>query len=306
MKAGNHDATVTSQRAGSAMKLTAPTVAIAVKHLFTIDSSEYAIRTARSLGGMAPCPQYRVNRGQTPSPDPGPFDPFRACLAVGWGDPLEPGWLETPVTAHDPHYNGDTTDPGGDAGGLSPAELDLALATHYTRLQGLVRAQMARLTGRNLDQFTESPTAHTNDLCMDLVNQRQPFRDAEHMLAVASIRCRQILVDYLRKRGRAKRGGGNRGAPLTADIPDGRDGIESWLLRDGIEEALTRYVEEFPKQSQVLTLRVFFGRSIEETADLLGISTSTVEKAMRAARAYLRAVMEDGDRPSDERAAEPN
>ena len=210
------------------------------------------------------------------------------------------------MTAPTPHPEGDTPDPAGALDGLGPAEIALALETHYPRLKGLVRSQMARLSGRNPEGFTEPPTAIANDLCMQLINQRQPFRDAEHMMAVASIRCTHIVVDYLRERGRKKRGGGNRGSPLPNDLTDDRPTPASWLLRDGVAEALSRYTEEFPRQSQTLMLRVFFGRTIPEVAALLGVSTSTVDRDMQAARAYFRAVMSDRDEPTDGREAEPD
>lgn len=199
--------------------------------------------------------------------------------------------------------NGDSAARDADDAGLTPAEIALALESYYPRLKGLVWAQMVKLTGRSPDQFTETPTVHTNDLCMALLNQRKPFRDAEHLMAVASIRCMQIVVDYLRKRGRAKRGGGNRGVPLTTDTPDGCPGPEAWLMRDGIEDALTRFAEEHQRKSQALMLRAFMGRSIPEIAEILGISTATVERELNAARAYLQASLSDWNESNDERAA---
>ncbi|MBX3323907.1 MAG: hypothetical protein KF757_13055 [Phycisphaeraceae bacterium] len=202
-----------------------------------------------------------------------------------------------------PIPNGDGADPGLSEATLTPAEIALALETYYPRLKGLVWAQMVKLTGRSPDQFTETPTVHTNDLCMALLNQRKPFRDAEHLMAVASIRCTRIVVDYLRKRGRAKRGGGNRGVPLATDTPDGRPGPEAWLMRDGIEDALTRFAEEHPRKSQALMLRAFMGRSTADISEMLGISTATVERELKAARAYLQASLSDWNESIDERSA---
>lgn len=192
----------------------------------------------------------------------------------------------------------------GSGGDLGPIEIAEALEAYYPRLKGLVRSQMTRLAGRSVEQFTESPTVHADDLCMELLSQRQRFRDAEHMMAVASIRCTQLVVDYLRKRMRKKRGGGRRGAPLPDDLAEARSGPSPWLLRDGVDEALTRYTDEFPRQAQTLMLRTFFGQPTSEVAEILGVSTATVERDMQAARAYFRVIMGDGDPSSDEAAAD--
>lgn len=184
---------------------------------------------------------------------------------------------------------------GEDVGEFGPLQIAQALEAYYPRLKGLVRAQMIRLSGRGLDQFTETPTVHADDLCMELLDQRQRFRNAEHMMAVASIRCTQLVVDYLRRRSRRKRGGGRRGGSLPSEMVDDRAGPARWLLRDGVAEALTRYTAEFPRQSQTLMLRTFFDRSTAETAAILGISTATVERDMRTARVYFRALMVHGD-----------
>ena len=209
--------------------------------------------------------------------------------------------MHPPVPREDrPHASADG--PGAEYGPLQVAQ---ALETCYPRLKGLVRAQMTRLAGRGLDQFTETPTVHADDLCMELLSQRQPFKDAEHMMAVASIRCTQILVDYLRRRTRRKRGGGHRGGKLPRDLVDDRGQPAEWLMRDGVTEALTRYTQEFPRQAQTLMLRAFFGRSTSEAAELLGVSTATVERDMRAARTYFQSIMapDDGHREDARRGA---
>jgi DNA-directed RNA polymerase specialized sigma24 family protein len=193
---------------------------------------------------------------------------------------------------------------GGAGSHFGPLEIANALESYYPRLKGLVRAQMSRLAGGGVDQFTESATVHTDDLCMELLNQRQPFRDAEHMMAVASIRCTQLVVDYLRRRSRRKRGGGRRGGALPTELVDDRAGPAQWLLRDGVAEALTRYTEEFPRQAQTLMLRAFFGQATAQIAEILGTSTATVERDLRLARAYFRSLMADDLEEPDERASD--
>jgi len=174
---------------------------------------------------------------------------------------------------------------------VTPAEIEAALGANYDRLRALVCTYFPRNTRLRPEQLTNSPTALTNDLCMVLLNQKQPFRDSEHLMAVASIHCMRLVVDYLRHRSRAKRGGGKRGTPLPVHLAAIDDAPASWLLRDGINEALTRLAEELPRQAQVVMLHLFFGRTIAETAELIGIGTATVERDLQQANAYLRAIM---------------
>jgi RNA polymerase sigma factor (TIGR02999 family) len=191
-------------------------------------------------------------------------------------------------------YADQAVDPSAALCALSPAEVAATIERYYPTLRGLVRGQVWRATGRRGDHLTEPPTALTHELCAALLDQRQPFRDPEHVLAVASVRCMHIVIDYLRRRGRAKRGGGDRGATLPNDVCDTQAEPGAWLLREGVEEALMTFTQKYPRQSAVLTLRVFMGRTIEETAASLGASCATVERDLRAARAYLRAMIGDG------------
>jgi len=176
---------------------------------------------------------------------------------------------------------------------MTPAEVESALAANYDRLRGLVYAYLAKTTHLKPEQLTNPPTAISNDLCMVLLGQKQPFRDDEHLMAVASIHSMRLVVDYLRRRSRAKRGGGNRGAPLPEHLTADDKSPASWLQRDGISEALTRLAEEHPRLAQVLMLKVFFEQSTNETAELVGISTATVERDLQKANAYLRAMIND-------------
>jgi RNA polymerase sigma factor (TIGR02999 family) len=104
---------------------------------------------------------------------------------------------------------------------------------------------------------------------------------------------RQILVDAARARGAAKRGGG------AARVP-----FEDWLVASpppdidvlALDEALTRLAAEDPRQGQVVELRYFGGLSVEETAEVIGVSPQTVMRDWSAAKLWLvRALRHAGD-----------
>jgi RNA polymerase sigma factor (TIGR02999 family) len=95
---------------------------------------------------------------------------------------------------------------------------------------------------------------------------------------------RSILVDYARARAAQKRGGGWKRMPLD-EVLDRIELDRVDLL--GLEEALARLEERSERQARVVELRFFAGLSIDETAEVLGVSHGTVETDWRLARAWL-------------------
>jgi RNA polymerase sigma-70 factor, ECF subfamily len=109
-------------------------------------------------------------------------------------------------------------------------------------------------------------------------------RNRAHFFAVVARTMRELLVEHVRLRGAQKRGGGWRRVPL--------DDLSDHLARQRLDvralhEALERLAAFHGRQSQVVTLRFFGGFSVEEVAELLGVSVSTVESDFRIARAWL-------------------
>ena len=106
-------------------------------------------------------------------------------------------------------------------------------------------------------------------------------RDRNHFVALASRMMRQVLVDHARGRLAAKRQGGMRVAlSEAADVADEVDVV-------GIDEALTRLSALDEQQARIVELRFFGGLSIQETADALRISESTVKRDWTMARTWL-------------------
>jgi RNA polymerase sigma factor (TIGR02999 family) len=95
---------------------------------------------------------------------------------------------------------------------------------------------------------------------------------------------RHILVDKARARNRVKRGGDLQQISLTAAEGAQEDSAE--LLK--LHEALEIFAEVDPQRSQIVELRFFGGLTVAETAEVMGISSPTVERGWRAARAWLQ------------------
>ena len=101
---------------------------------------------------------------------------------------------------------------------------------------------------------------------------------------------RHILIDHARERKALKRGGGAKAIPLTAGFAE-LGCTDDDLL--SLDEALRQLVALDEQKGRVVELRFYGGCTIDQTADALGISTATVERDWRFARAWLRTKLEE-------------
>lgn len=152
----------------------------------------------------------------------------------------------------------------------------------YDELHRVAKARMAR-EGHRGDVQT---TVLVQEAYLKLVGHDGDATPANrrHFFAAAANAMRQFLVDDARKRGRVKRGGGQRPVQLTDDAGAVGDDPTDVLALD---EALARLRQHDADMADVVQLRYFTGLTIEETADILGISPRQVDKQWRFAKAWL-------------------
>jgi RNA polymerase sigma factor (TIGR02999 family) len=132
---------------------------------------------------------------------------------------------------------------------------------------------------------TLNTTGLVHEAYMDLVDQATAtWRDRGHFFAVSARIIRNILVDYARERKALKRGGGAIHLPLSEELKDDEPETVELLAVDEALSALGRMDERLER---VVECRFFGGMSMQETADTLGMSLRTAERAWRRARAYL-------------------
>jgi RNA polymerase sigma factor (TIGR02999 family) len=132
---------------------------------------------------------------------------------------------------------------------------------------------------------TLQATGLVHEAYLRLVNhQPAGWNGRGHFFAVAAKAMRSILVDHARARGAAKRGGG--ADPLTLEDVEAVAEGEVPVL--DLDEALSRLAQLDPRKGSLVELRYFGGLSIEETAEVLGLSPATVKREWRTARAWLR------------------
>ncbi len=145
--------------------------------------------------------------------------------------------------------------------------------------------------------LTLQPTALVHEAYLRLVGDGPVhWNKRGHFFGAAAEAMRRILVERARKGRRIRHGGGRQRSGL--DDVDAASPADD-LLDDEIlalDEALRKFEAEDPQRSSVAKLRYFAGLSMEQTADILGISRATVARHWTLARAWLRHEMRRADR----------
>ena len=159
--------------------------------------------------------------------------------------------------------------------------LDRLLPLVYEEL----RQQAARHLRRERPGHTLQTTALVHEAYLRLVGQREVrWQNRAHFFAICAQLMRRILTDHARRRLAAKRGGSQLRLTLDeASDSAGEGGVD--IL--AVDEALTKLSAIDPQQGRVVELRFFSGLSVEETAEVLGVSARTVKRDWSVAKAWL-------------------
>jgi len=163
------------------------------------------------------------------------------------------------------------------------------------KLMPLVYSELRRLARnylrRERQDHTLQPTALVNEAYLKLIDQKNArWQNRAQFYGVAAQLMRRILVDHARQHQAAKRGGPHQerlsitSAGQLADKPE----VDLLALHEALEE-----LKIFDSQQErIVELKFFGGLSIDETAEVLGISHATVERDWKMARAWLRRKLE--------------
>lgn len=156
-------------------------------------------------------------------------------------------------------------------------------------LDGALYAELHAISARVLGRAPRGPqtlraTELVHEAWMKLRRLHDgEYADREHFVATASRVMRQVLVDHVRTKRRVKHGGD--AVRVTFTFQGGEDVQFDLLVLDDVLAALEAID---PRAAQVVTLRVFGGLTVPETAEALGVSPRTIDSAWRFARAFLR------------------
>ena len=167
--------------------------------------------------------------------------------------------------------------------GPTAEALERVLPTVYDEL----RRQARNLLRHERPNHTLQTTALIHEAYIKLVDQRDlTLSDRSHFFALAAKIMRQILIDHARTKHRGKRGGHAEHVPL--DEAGGSGTVDREIDIIALDEALVRLGEIDPQQAQIVEMRYFAGMSIQEIAEILGVSESTVSRDWNVARAWLK------------------
>jgi RNA polymerase sigma factor (TIGR02999 family) len=151
-------------------------------------------------------------------------------------------------------------------------------------IYGELRRRAAAHLRRERPGHSFQPTALVHEAYLRLIEQKVPWQNRAHFFGLASEMMRRILVDHARGKKRGKRSG--RWTRVELDeavaISEHRD-LDLVLL----DEALRELSELDPRHGRIVELRFFGGLTLEETAEVLGVSPATVKRDWSLARTWL-------------------
>jgi RNA polymerase sigma factor (TIGR02999 family) len=163
------------------------------------------------------------------------------------------------------------------------------------QLLPLVYDELRRLAAQKLAQEKPGQTLQATALVHEAylrvvgVEKDQHWNSRAHFFGAAAEAMRRILVDQARRKQADKRGGKGRRVPLDA-VDVGFTSPAEELL--DIDEALTRLAAEDPQAARLIQLRYFAGLSIEDAAEVVGISRSTAYEHWSYARVRLKTLLD--------------
>lgn len=169
------------------------------------------------------------------------------------------------------------------------AALDQLMPIVYEELRRLARGFM----GKERNNHTLQTSALINEAYLKLVDQDETnWQNRAHFFAVAAQIMRHILVDHARSYGYEKRGAGAQRVSLDDAKVFSEERARELVALD---EALTDLAAVDPRKSRLVELRFFGGLNIDETAEVMDLSPTTVQREWRAAKAWLQRFIKGED-----------
>lgn len=162
-----------------------------------------------------------------------------------------------------------------------PQAMETLFGAVYDRLRALARRHLMN----ERPDHTLGPTGLVHEAFLKLVDTKSVTWEGQaHFFRVAAQAMRRILVDHARRRSAAKRGR-NFEVSLPPDLPaPGAAALDEILA---VDDALTRLHTEDERAARLVELRYFGGMSVEECAQVLGVSTATAKREWAFARGWL-------------------
>jgi RNA polymerase sigma factor (TIGR02999 family) len=163
-----------------------------------------------------------------------------------------------------------------------------ALENLNERIYSQLRVLADSALGRDWGSKSLQPTELVHEAYLRLMGARAvDWKSRAHFFGIASRVMRQILVDRARRRAAQKRGGSAR-ISLESGVIDVADQRSDFVDLIGLDLALSELASQDDELSRLVELRFFSGMTVEETAEVLGVSARTVKRDWRLAKAWLK------------------
>mgnify|MGYP002623976722 CR=1 FL=1 len=167
-------------------------------------------------------------------------------------------------------------------------------ATALNELVPLVYGELQQIARRAMRQerpgHTLQATALLHEAFLKLADAKVDWADRAHFFAIAARQMRRILVNHGEAHRASKRGGGAPHVPLD-DALDVSGGPTPEI--SDLDDALKRLEAQDARKAQILELHYFGGLTYDEMAEVLQVSTSTIDTELRFGKAWLRAQLAD-------------
>lgn len=163
---------------------------------------------------------------------------------------------------------------------------DQAVEAMYAELLALARSRYGRH-----GEGTMQPVVLVNESLLRLIASRPDYTDRGHFVAVAMLKMRSVLVDYLRARSTRKRGSEHPEQVTLALVADEKPVDDALAEVLTLHQGLDRLAAVDRRVASVLELTYFAGMSRQEIAVLLDVSVPTVDRDLRFGRAWLNEFM---------------
>ena len=148
-----------------------------------------------------------------------------------------------------------------------------------------LRRTARRLFRSERGNHTMQPTALVHEAFVKLIDADVAWQDRAHFFALSSRLMRRTLVDHANARRAAKRGGGAENLPLDEERVS-LEQTDTGLL--DLDEAISELAALDPRKAELIELKYFGGLSVEEMEEITGLSSSTLGRDLRMARAWLK------------------
>jgi len=162
----------------------------------------------------------------------------------------------------------------------------------YDDLERMAASQLRRQFGDHANQITLEPAALVNESFLKLIKQRKGFDNRGQFFAIATKLMLRVLTEYRRTKLAAKRGGGAGIEPRMTLAIDRRHKAEQATPEHEIEiDEVVKLLETMetldPRRAEIVKMRVVWGMTVPEVADALEVSTSSVDRDWRWAKAWM-------------------